>query len=107
MASLLGQRTADAGGIPFGFMGKNIVLRYLCGQRSKEEAGRMGEQTRRLRIAMVAPPWFEVPPQGYGGIEAVCAGLVDRLVARGHRVTLIGADRDGTGPTTSVTNSVT
>jgi glycosyltransferase involved in cell wall biosynthesis len=57
----------------------------------------MGEQTRRLRIAMVAPPWFEVPPQGYGGIEAVCAGLVDRLVARGHRVTLIGAGRDRTG----------
>lgn len=58
----------------------------------------MGEQTRRLRIAMVAPPWFEVPPQGYGGIEAACAGLVDRLVARGHRVTLIGAGRAGLLP---------
>jgi glycosyltransferase involved in cell wall biosynthesis len=57
----------------------------------------MGELGRRsLRIAMVAPPWFEVPPQGYGGIEAVCAGLVDGLVARGHRVTLIGAGRDRT-----------
>jgi glycosyltransferase involved in cell wall biosynthesis len=56
----------------------------------------MGELRRPLRIAMVAPPWFEVPPQGYGGIEAVCAGLVDRLVARGHRVTLIGAGRDRT-----------
>jgi glycosyltransferase involved in cell wall biosynthesis len=56
----------------------------------------MGEQTRRLRIAMVAPPWFEVPPQGYGGIEAACAGLVDRLVARGYRVTLVGAGRDRT-----------
>jgi glycosyltransferase involved in cell wall biosynthesis len=57
----------------------------------------MGELGRRpLRIAMVAPPWFEVPPQGYGGVEAVCAGLVDRLVARGHQVTLIGAGRDRT-----------
>lgn len=44
-----------------------------------------------LRIAMVAPPWYELPPKGYGGIEAVCAVLVDALVARGHDVTLIGA----------------
>jgi hypothetical protein len=57
----------------------------------------MGELSGRpVRIAMVAPPWFEVPPQGYDGIEAVCAGLVDRLVARGHWVTLIGAGRDRT-----------
>ena len=52
--------------------------------------------TRRLRIAMVAPPWFELPPQGYGGIEAVCADLADALVARGHEVTVIGAGRNGT-----------
>ncbi len=52
--------------------------------------------TRPLRIAMVAPPWFELPPQGYGGIEAVCAGLADALVARGHEVTVIGAGRNGT-----------
>ena len=53
----------------------------------------MGEP---LRIAMIAPPWFEVPPRGYGGVENVCADLVDALVARGHRVTLIGAGRNGT-----------
>src|SRR5579884_2407582 len=45
---------------------------------------------------MVAPPWFELPPQGYGGIEAMCADLVDALTARGHEVTLIGAGRHGT-----------
>jgi len=28
-----------------------------------------------LRIAIVAPPWLEVPPQGYGGIETICADL--------------------------------
>lgn len=49
-----------------------------------------------LRIAMVAPPWFEVPPSGYGGTEAVVAHLVDGLVARGHHVTLVGAGRPGT-----------
>ena len=49
-----------------------------------------------LRVAMVAPPWYELPPRGYGGIESVCADLVDGLCARGLRVTLIGAGRNGT-----------
>lgn len=44
-----------------------------------------------LRVAIVAPPWFAVPPDGYGGIEAMLAGVVDTLVARGHHITLIGA----------------
>src|SRR6266851_3436702 len=46
-----------------------------------------------LRIAMVAPPWFDVPPPAYGGVEAVVADLVDDLAARGHEVTLIGAGK--------------
>lgn len=51
----------------------------------------------QLRVAMVAPPWYEMPPSGYGGIELVCAALVDALVARGHDVTLFGAGkRSGT-----------
>ncbi|MBF6330605.1 glycosyltransferase family 4 protein [Nocardia transvalensis] len=49
-----------------------------------------------LNIVMVAPPYFEVPPAGYGGVEAVVAQLADALVARGHRVTLLGAGRSGT-----------
>jgi glycosyltransferase involved in cell wall biosynthesis len=53
---------------------------------------------RPLNIAMVVPPWCEIPPSGYGGLERVCASLVDGLVARGHDVTLFGAgDRTGTG----------
>ena len=51
---------------------------------------------RPLRIAMIAPPWFTVPPQGYGGVENMCADLVDGLVQRGHEVTLIGAGDAGT-----------
>jgi glycosyltransferase involved in cell wall biosynthesis len=51
---------------------------------------------RPLRIAMIAPPWFTVPPQGYGGVENMCADLVDGLVDRGHEVTLIGAGEAGT-----------
>jgi glycosyltransferase involved in cell wall biosynthesis len=46
---------------------------------------------RPLRIAMVLPPWYRVPPTGCGGIEAVCAALVDGLVDRGHDVTVFGA----------------
>jgi glycosyltransferase involved in cell wall biosynthesis len=50
---------------------------------------------RPLRIAIVAPPWFEIPPDGYGGIERVCFNLVEGLVERGHDVTLFatGANR--------------
>ena len=45
---------------------------------------------RPLRIAMIVPPWYEVPPPGYGGLEQVCAALVDGLVALGQDVTLFG-----------------
>jgi glycosyltransferase involved in cell wall biosynthesis len=51
---------------------------------------------RRLRIAMVAPPWSEVPPRGYGGIEAMLSDLVGGLMRLGHEITLIGAGRTTT-----------
>ena len=44
-----------------------------------------------LRIGMVAPPWFALPPRGYGGTEAVVASLVDGLVDRGHEVVLVAS----------------
>src|SRR5215470_10725583 len=52
---------------------------------------------RPMRIAMIMPPWYEVPPAGYGGLERVCASLIDGLIARGHDVTLFGTGtRTGT-----------
>jgi glycosyltransferase involved in cell wall biosynthesis len=51
---------------------------------------------QRMHIGMVAPPYFSVPPAAYGGIEVVVADLIDSLVARGHQVTLIGAEGHGT-----------
>jgi glycosyltransferase involved in cell wall biosynthesis len=51
---------------------------------------------RPLRIAMIAPPWFELPPSGYGGIESVVADLVNTLADRGHEITLVGAGRHRT-----------
>src|SRR5919204_1972004 len=44
-----------------------------------------------MRIAIVAPAWFAVPPSGYGGIEWVVWLLADGLVAAGHDVTLFAA----------------
>lgn len=50
----------------------------------------------KLRIAMVVPPYFDIPPKAYGGVESVVADLVDALVERGHEVTLLGAGENGT-----------
>ena len=44
-----------------------------------------------MRVAEIAPPWFTVPPQSYGGIELVVSFLADGLAARGHDVTLFAA----------------
>ena len=41
-----------------------------------------------MRIALIAPPWYTIPPSGYGGIEWVVALLADGLADRGHDVTL-------------------
>lgn len=44
-----------------------------------------------MKIAEIAPPWFAVPPAGYGGIEWVVALLADGLIERGHDVTLFAS----------------
>ena len=44
-----------------------------------------------MRIALLAPAWFAVPPVRYGGIEWVVSILADGLVDRGHDVTLYAA----------------
>jgi glycosyltransferase involved in cell wall biosynthesis len=49
-----------------------------------------------VRVAMVAPPWYELPPTGYGGIESMCADLTDGLLGLGAEVTLVGVGVNGT-----------
>jgi glycosyltransferase involved in cell wall biosynthesis len=44
-----------------------------------------------LRVAVIAPPFYEVPPESYGGSELVCWSLVEALVDHGHDVTLVHA----------------
>jgi glycosyltransferase involved in cell wall biosynthesis len=48
-------------------------------------------RTEPLRIAVLAPPWFPVPPSGYGGIEWVVSILADALAHAGHEVTLFAS----------------
>src|SRR4029453_2172851 len=49
-----------------------------------------------MRIAVIAPPWYPVPPSGYGGIEWVVSLLADGLTERGHDVTLFAPPGSGT-----------
>ena len=44
-----------------------------------------------MRIAILAPVWFAVPPTGYGGIEWVVSLLADSLAEAGHNVTLFAS----------------
>src|SRR5205814_225803 len=44
-----------------------------------------------VRIAIISPVWFAVPPTGYGGIEWVVSLLADGLVEDGHDVTLFAS----------------
>ena len=43
-----------------------------------------------MRIALVGPPFIEIPPRGYGGTELFIANLACELYARGHEVTVYG-----------------
>src|ERR687895_620321 len=54
-----------------------------------------------MRIAILAPVWFAVPPTGYGGIEWVVSLLADGLVDAGHDVTLFASGDSRTRATLS------
>jgi glycosyltransferase involved in cell wall biosynthesis len=49
-----------------------------------------------VRIAVLSPVWFPVPPTGYGGIEWVVALLADGFVDAGHDVTLFASGESRT-----------
>ncbi len=49
---------------------------------------RVGLDNRRLRIAIIAPPWLPVPPPAYGGTENVLDALARGLDTAGHEVLL-------------------
>jgi glycosyltransferase involved in cell wall biosynthesis len=43
---------------------------------------------RKLRVAMIAPPWLALPIKGYGGIELVIQSLISELQKQGIEVEL-------------------
>jgi glycosyltransferase involved in cell wall biosynthesis len=44
-----------------------------------------------VHVVIVAPPYYEIPPRGYGGTELICYLLAEGLIDRNHDVTVIGA----------------
>lgn len=46
--------------------------------------------TKKLRVAIIAPPWLALPIKGYGGIELVLEGLIHSLVKMGVAVEVFG-----------------
>jgi glycosyltransferase involved in cell wall biosynthesis len=49
-----------------------------------------------MKVAVLAPPWFAVPPTGYGGIEWIVWLLAEGLTDNGHEVTLFAAGESRT-----------
>ncbi|WP_159039606.1 glycosyltransferase [Streptomyces sp. TP-A0356] len=41
-----------------------------------------------MKIAVIAPPWFTIPPVGQGGVQSIVDVLVEELVRQGERVLL-------------------
>ncbi len=46
-------------------------------------------RANRMKITMVAPGVYPIPPQGYGGIELVIWNLQTMLTNHGHRVSIV------------------
>ena len=96
MTAIIGETTTQH---RVGLVAAGAVAAYPVSGRFTNGAAGENFEDRPLRIAVLAPPWFELPPVGYGGIESVVADLVDQLSDRGHEVMLIGAGRHHTRAT--------
>src|SRR3954447_5999115 len=81
------RRAAVLGG-PLGSPLRYSSFRPPVGRASR---ARTRHSRGSMRIAVLAPPWFAVPPTGYGGIEWIVWLLADGLVEHGHDVTLFAA----------------
>jgi glycosyltransferase involved in cell wall biosynthesis len=49
--------------------------------------------TKKLRIAIIAPPFTIVPPQKQGGTERIAFQMIEGFKKRGHQVTLFGTGK--------------
>ena len=66
------------------------ALGRVMGRATSRTARQRGD-VRDMRVAVLSPVWFPVPPPGYGGIEWVVSLLADGLVDAGHDVTLFAS----------------
>ena len=48
---------------------------------------------KKLKIAIIVPPFTTVPPPGQGGTERIAQEMIEGFVKKGHRVTLFGAGK--------------
>src|SRR5260370_12407308 len=88
--------------------GPDVSDNNVCGSRLSL-GGRLssgchtGQEVSRaddaLRIAIVAPAWYPLPPRGYGGTELVVHLLLTELRRLGHDVTAFGAEGSAQGVT--------
>lgn len=51
---------------------------------------------RKLKIAQIAPLWYPVPPEKYGGVELIISLVTEELVSRGHDVYLFASKESKT-----------
>lgn len=66
-----------------------------------EKAPGSRSSAQSLRVALLCPVWFPVPPPRYGGIEAVVALLAEGLTDAGHEVTVFASGDSVTSATLS------
>ena len=52
-----------------------------------------------MKIALIAPPWFPVPPSRYGGIEWIVWLVAEGLTAAGNEVTLFATGESSASAT--------
>ena len=64
-----------------------VCLLRASSRRDRGHGGR----GRGVKIAVLSPVWFPVPPAGYGGIEWIVSLLADGLADTGHDVTLFAS----------------
>lgn len=62
----------------------------------RDTQGKPESPDQRLCIAFAMPPWFDVPPPAYGGIESMVGDLIGALIERGHTIFMVGVGTNGT-----------
>jgi glycosyltransferase involved in cell wall biosynthesis len=90
------ERVVEQTNRPYCCDGRRVPAATGALTRAQTLVNSLSPQQRQLCIAMIATPWFQLPPRGYGGIEWMCFWLVEELVKQGHEVTLVAAGKNQT-----------